>query len=162
MENKYFTPDIEDIRVGYEAEVNWEFYRNSDGTKSSTPDGWKPVVFKGVDEAVRHYHSLGMYRVPYLTKEQIEAEGWKPLESKFYPKGDSDTRNFQFEKDNFILTFYQEEKVVFFIAKDVTKLEWMCVTPRTGWGHGLHELFRCTLPCKDINTFRQICKLLGV
>lgn len=144
IEMKYFTPSIEDIRIGYEAEVNWGYYRNPDGTKSSNPDGWKPVVFKGVDEAVRKYHSLGMYRVPYLTKEQIEVEGWEQRgnEKYFYKKG--------------LTLFYEFDKHLLTILR-VTKSSHDCnIKPDIDYTN----LFKGE--CKDINTFRYIIKLLGI
>lgn len=148
MENKYFTPDIEDIRVGYEC----EWY--------SKKEGWQSYTISNLDEFEQL--DLDRMRVPYLTKEQIEAKGWKPVESKIYPKDAKDTCTFLFEKDNFIVTFYSEERTVFFFAKDLTKLDWMCITPRKKWGHGLYEMFIVTLPCKSINEFRYICKLLNI
>lgn len=146
IDNKYFTPSLEDIRVGYEAEVSWEYYRNPDGTKSSNPDGWKPVVFKGVDEAVRKYHSLGMYRVPYLTKEQIEAEGWKDLHNV------SNKDLWAFEKGNRFISL--KKGILQVIVRDPSREEEVFgVAP---------EHFRFICPCKDINTFRYICKLLKI
>jgi hypothetical protein len=59
MENdKYFTPDIEDLRVGYECDLL----------------GSKIVIEDRHDLDLSFDHPL---RTPYLTKEQIEAEGWK-------------------------------------------------------------------------------------
>lgn len=143
IEMKYFTPSIEDIRIGYEAEVNWGYYRNPDGTKSSNPDGWKPVVFKGVDEAVRKYHSLGMYRVPYLTKEQIEAEGWEitAREVKAPP----------YEVD-WINAKKGEHTLWINLA--------MHKSMHMGISDKIYNVFRGQ--CKDINTFRYIIKLLGI
>lgn len=132
-QKKYFTPSIEDIRVGYEAEANWEYYRNPDGTKSSNPDGWKPLVFKGVDEAVRKYHQLGMYRIPYLTKEQIEAEGWEQRGDERY-----------FYKNNYLI-FYQFHSKRLWVTFQDPKLDKLFIGE-----------------CKDINTFRYICKLLNI
>jgi len=69
MENKYFTPSIEDIRIGYECEAHLLIIERV--------DKWIPIKFKGVCEDVRKYHSQGVYRTLYLTKEQIEEEGWE-------------------------------------------------------------------------------------
>ncbi len=70
MENKYYIPDIEDMRVGYECEANPKLY-------GSVEDVWRPTIMRGVGQEVIYYHSLGVYRTPYLIKEQIEAEGWE-------------------------------------------------------------------------------------
>ena len=74
MENKYFTPDVKDFHIGYECEIN-------------TSNGWKSGKFPEILELnseldefdknsfMKAAHAI--LRVPYLTKEQIEAEGWK-------------------------------------------------------------------------------------
>src|SRR5882757_9385208 len=74
MENKYFLPDWKDITLeGYELEL-------------ATPNGWVTGVFPSVLEKNRELDECtpddlqklahAVIRVPYLTKEQIEAEGW--------------------------------------------------------------------------------------
>jgi len=67
-ENKdYFTPDIEDIRIGYECEIIDPYTGN-----------WTNYKFK-LQEVYGEDNCLVLnfvYRVSYLTKEQIEAEGW--------------------------------------------------------------------------------------
>ena len=78
MENKYFTPDIEDLCIGYELEMNWN---------RAYEEKWVPVKISIQDEEFAYTDEIseivnalddGMSeaRVPYLTKEQIEAEGW--------------------------------------------------------------------------------------
>jgi hypothetical protein len=68
MENKYFTPDIEDMSVGCE----YELYHQE--------DGWKKVIFSAWEnfnyDAFIYCLKDKEVRVPYLTKEQIEAEGY--------------------------------------------------------------------------------------
>jgi hypothetical protein len=76
MENKYFKPDWKDITLeGYEIELDtWNGWVR--GTfpevleKNSELDEYSP------DDLQKLAH--GIYRVPFLTKEQIEAEGWIP------------------------------------------------------------------------------------
>ena len=79
QENKYYTPNISELYVGYECESNWDFYRNEDGSKSSQVGGWKGVIFKGINQAVIHYLSLGMYRTKYLDSDDIISLGFEPL-----------------------------------------------------------------------------------
>lgn len=60
---KYFVPEISDIRVGYECEYN------------PTGDLWvKALLNKNSDFSFLFSKPI---RTLYLTKEQIEAEGWK-------------------------------------------------------------------------------------
>lgn len=64
--DKYYIPDIEDFRIGYEYE------KSNDENKSEWRVEIKDWDFEGLDFYLRE----GMIRVPYLTQEQIEAEGW--------------------------------------------------------------------------------------
>lgn len=71
MENKYFTPAIEDITIGYECEIK---YPSSGWTKFIVKDTWFgrdgegdfPEIFSCIESRI---HDI---RVPFLTKEQIE------------------------------------------------------------------------------------------
>lgn len=74
--NKYFVPEISDLRIGYEMEG-----------KIYDEDKWIKIIINTADWA-KHICNVDVtndiytlpkdiYRVPYLTKEQIEAEGWK-------------------------------------------------------------------------------------
>lgn len=77
-DDKYYIPDLEDLRIGYEMEANPKYFTGE--------DVWKPTILRGVDAAVKRYHEIGMYRTPYLSQEQIENEGWK-LEGSVICKG---------------------------------------------------------------------------
>lgn len=151
MENKYFTPDIEDIRVGYECE--W----TSDGLVFTTP--YSEPLYSGKLEYSDVLDILKWYdmdsfnltkivRVPYLTKEQIEAEGWV---------WKHDTTHFggmfsSYEKNNHFLIHNRIKNEIRMIFKDPS-LEYDWKNP---------EKFNFWAECKDINTFRYICKLLGI
>ncbi len=71
--SKYFTPDTEDIRVGYECEV----FTNKEIEKFDKGE-WKPyaVGTNIIDVILKDKDLSKTIRVPYLTKEQIEADGW--------------------------------------------------------------------------------------
>lgn len=132
MKNKYFTPDIENLCIGYECEINnihgkWEsititFTNSNSFYKTDLAEVCLLVEDKYV-------------RVPYLTKEQIEAEGWKPEKSYF-------------RKNNLYLFFENNE------------LEIEFGEPFT-WDASDSDV-RYKGECKDINTFRLIQKLLGI
>lgn len=151
MENKYFTPSLEDIRVGYECEIcpNLGF-----------DDNWVKVVGRceeipgnGVKDGnlddltydclVDGYIGI---RVPYLTKEQIEAEGWEFVESN---------------KSINILTF----KIIindhsWYELDYFTDSKTLIITKY--YIHGDEDLGLYNGECKDINTFRYITKLLRI
>lgn len=128
--NKYFTPELEDIRVGYECEMNWDRGYN---------ETWVPLVIGIKDRNGAYLNTIqdvlvamddgyGEVRVPYLTKEQIEAEGCEPGFEGFFKNG---FKIFYYENDYRLII--QVHNQVIFNGK-----------------------------CKDINTFRWICKLLGI
>jgi hypothetical protein len=141
--NKYFVPDIEDFRFGYEFEKNY----------SSSGGDWYPTKivayldFEGLD----FYIKEGLLRTPYLTKEQIEAEGWFDVDKdKSYR-----TSGFiiKFSKGNYMLGFNEETCFVSIMPIDPVKWEWINTT--TFWYAYQGE-------CKSINEFRFICKLLKI
>lgn len=138
MENKYFTPEITDIRVGYEAEFNLAGFGK---------EGWKFVKFKGVDEAVRCYHEQGFYRTPYLTIEQIEAEGWvytgKSIDIWFEKEGSFEVGSWTSYKIRIHYGLHDKRLSIDAIDQGTEQ-----------------RLFQGE--CKDINTFRYICKLLNI
>lgn len=142
MQNeKYFSIQIEDIRIGYECEV----YRT----------GWKSFVFTK-DTIAREFIGSGdCFRVPYLTKEKIEAEGWKSIDlsKEFAYRAGIVSYRHAFVKGNYFLVLDTRKYHIEIIAADVTKIDFLPEFPET---------FRVTIPCKDINTFRFICRLLSI
>jgi hypothetical protein len=131
MENKYFTPDIDDIHIGYELEVNYNFKLNDIFHKKIIDS------FEELSDIHSRMPGDCVIRIPYLTKEQIEAEGWK----FDYNLGDFDYYIKKVnDKEEYELEFCYKERININIWK------------RTLY-HG---------ECKDINTFRKLIKLLGI
>lgn len=135
MNNNYYIPDIEDIRVGYECEME-------DNIK-----GYFPYIFneKGVRDVMQDVildYQEAFYRTPYLTKEQIEAEGWKEIPRELNGFG----KYSYFQKGDKHITF-QEENNYIEIHNDEGYSE------HQTWYEG---------ECKSINEFRTICKLLNI
>lgn len=149
MSDKYFTPDIEDIRVGYECEV-----KNSSDDKNFE---WEHLKIVGVDDAKisgrlmdwSFYDSLNAVkdksvRVPYLTKEQIIAEGWREIHDEEYIK------SIPVEDGMPSKTWWFHNNVD---TEYLSTIEFRY--------NGYHNVgFRGE--CKDINTFRWISKLLKI
>lgn len=132
QELKYFTPSIEDIHVGYECEISkFKEWTPTIITWDYNLDGLTYCMKVSPDACIR---------VPYLTKEQIEKEGWKKQGSN---------------------KFYEKHKN--------SKIYYLWVTEnRISINEGMFGLLYWKVPqiyrgeCKDINTFRYVCKLLGV
>lgn len=122
---KYFTPDIEDIRVGYECETRVGPYPYWVKTKVEMASDFEYIIDKDWE-----------VRVPYLSKEQIEAEGWEEKGSNMWKNG---------------------YWLMAGIVKDDSgiKSRSIHITDYNGDTYFLGE-------CKDINTFRYICKLLHI
>lgn len=145
MENKYFTPEISDFYIGYEYET---IYLKSVWTKETLnimDAGW---FFES-------YHNDAIpteFRVPYLTKEQIEAEGWTSFITEY--KGDIVPENMTYiffrEDRNYMLGWNFNTNKITLIIKDPSLVE----------NYYNEPTFRGE--CKDINTFRKIIKLLGI
>ena len=131
MENKYFTPDIEDMTVGYEVEqlINQKWKKELFAKGSYLPEN---------NDLLQWAHSCiisNTLRVPYLTKEQIEDEGWTKEKSYFI-------------KNNIYL-FFEDN---FLEIDSGNPFSWEAIDSEI--------LFKGK--CKDINTFRKICKLLEI
>ena len=130
MENKYFTPEISDFHIGYEYET---IYLKSVWTKESLriiDAGWFFESYE--NDAVPTE-----FRVPYLTKEQIEAEGWTYEGNTRYTWP-------SFIKGDYILLFKFKDDHTIHIH-DLNKYN----TKYSG-------------ECKSINELRYICKLLKI
>jgi hypothetical protein len=141
MENKYFTPDIEDIRVGYE----YEKYIAGSGNE------YEKLTFNGDLEQLQFFINCyrqnlqdGWLRVPYLTVEQIEAEGWEITFRELKPA--------PYKVDWINARKGDYDLWINLAIHDSMKLG----IDKTKWG----ILYRGH--CKDINTFRQIIKLLKI
>lgn len=129
---KYYIPSIEDIRVGYECELFW----NQDHLSKNF---WDKIIVGEVGlEDMNWYARIAekTIRTPYLTKEQIEAEGWEE-----YPKWIEATDTKYYIKGDLTLNVYSDRRIEIIIPK----------SSNTYWGN-----------CPSINEFRFINKLLGV
>lgn len=141
VESKYFTPSIGDIRIGYECELFW----NQDHL---TENFWDKIIVgdKGLEDINWEFRiDNNQVRVLYLTKEQIQQEGWKLLEEQRLWKG-----QIVFEKGNYFMLFHPKKLLLDFILKDPSKEERVS-NP---------EHFRLFCICKDTNRLREIEKIL--
>lgn len=140
-ENKYFTPDISDIRVGYEME---DCYHQQE---------WKKYVIKDEDEASYFFEMYkadaypSEFRIPYLTKEQIETDGWK--------EGDTYHKTLEFENE------YATYFCALFDNNKIRISEYTKTNPKEVWAMQRRSIV-FEGECKCINTFRYICKLLKI
>lgn len=173
-ELKYYIPDIEDIRVGYECEIHTMttggliIMDMSDGGKSETIcephikcwesvkcglDPWNERNPKDIIELLKN----GQIRTPYLTKEQIEAEGWMLKAKSINLWFESDT-----EKASSLQELYRYKCYKMYLNYG---LHDHIITIKGDFDGGsdfnnsdtLFEGF-----CPSINELRYICKLLKI
>jgi hypothetical protein len=145
MENKYFTPDIEDFHIGYECELLMNTNVSILNPTSNAPE-FKPFIFEKnkIELLIELYDSI---RVPYLTKEQIEAEGWK--EEQMYLNGTFVMILGELNEGYELMFAEGNSQIV--ITRVWTLFDDQVKRDNTYKGN-----------CKDINTFRKIIKLLNI
>lgn len=150
---KYFIPRIGDIHLGYECEKrildysrhldfpNHEAYEAYNITPSTEYE--KYIVDAKALKLLEVFNSaVGVLRTPYLFAEQIEGEGWEITYRDTKPPP------------------YQVDWIN---AKKGRYSLWINLALRKSMHMGIDRegiLYRGQ--CKDINTFRYICKLLGI
>jgi hypothetical protein len=157
MENKYFTPDIENIRVGYECECLWLKPEPRTWNKIKITEANTETYLELSVEDVINRTKTGEIRVAYLTKEQIEAEGWKFWQTNricnWYKRE-------MFDWSDKARDFYGYVIYGMTLLHDPEKNKikiWFDFTGGTPEDSCMFEG-----ECKDINTFRTICKLLNI
>lgn len=146
--NKYYTPRIEDITIGYECEI----YEQSTNKLIKSVNWHIVSVVLGNSEygetvainKITNYLKQNKIRVPYLTKENIESEGWVFRGSIC---SDSSCKGWElsFIKDGMKYNFsFTQNYQAHIYTWDSTE--------------GTHTIFRGVI--KSINEFRYITKEL--
>jgi hypothetical protein len=142
---KYFTPTIEDLHVGYECEVlpineslGWEAGKLSYETGHEGPGVYNLYPFwyttrKGKYGRIKTMiHDFKQIRVPYLTQEQIEKEGWT------------------FQTDTWVVSSFRKGKYILYFEPKSKKLR----VYDNGYVFDGY--------CPSINEFRTIMKFLNI
>jgi hypothetical protein len=157
----HYTPSIEDIFVGYEAEFNWATYgafvnvnNDDDLTVSFVPTKlWEPIVCgynehmldsKRTPEEFHVILKMGNLRTPYLTNEQIEKEGW------VYDVSKSSLICMGFTKNSYALYWFHGKKEL-----SIAEIKHYPLNK-----YSLEVLYKGK--CPSVNEFRTIMKLLNV
>jgi len=145
MKDKYFTPDIEDVYVGYELEWKCKI-RNQDWEKTTCDTDLISIIYDEYEHAEVDEPFIEQFRVPYLTMEQIEAEGYNHVGGKLQSAAEQ-----IYEKDYFEIKYteYNEKLIIQYKNK--------C---RDNSGNFDGYIIKYDGYCKDINTFRKIIKSL--
>lgn len=141
QENKYFTPNITDLRVGYNCEVKWD------------SRAFEKKVFNIEDIFIVNRVGLGNVRTPYITKEQIEDEGWDEI----WNNGRSFKKSTGGYYCNLHMGKYNNEEGE---RDQSTFVDITCIRESEIRDGRTERLF--SGDCPSINEFRYICKLLNI
>lgn len=170
MENKYYTPNIEDIFIGYECELflpkndwfkaeEWRPFKISEnGYSKSGPYGGDLSELDEVCSLIK----LGQVKTKYLSKEDIESEGYERQNNWFddtktqrlgmIPDYKKETdfgsirlylKDFNFPHQHVSIEIYVKAKEVDIFNMSMKHFVY----------HG---------PIKSINEFRKLCKILEI
>jgi hypothetical protein len=86
MEDKYYTPSIEEFRIGFEYEHQADVTVGGVKLPPDHPDSWFEKTFdledSNLDEILIKI-GLGVIRVKILDKEDIESEGFEKIGDQF-------------------------------------------------------------------------------
>lgn len=137
--DKFFKPNKEDIYIGYECEFA----------------GWSEGVPKEftINEGniLTVIRDIGLINVPFLTAEKIASEGWTVDEkAHFEIYGDVTLTK------KILVSSEYEVLVTVIYNPDIKHLK-IKVRYESGFET---QLLSCD--CRDINTFRKLCKLLNI
>lgn len=138
---KYYTPKIEDLFVGYEMEIFVHKARTPSEFEFSyekiTVGGEDPYSLLFTGEFINSSKiDISRCRTPYLTKEQIEAEGWESV--NLSPE--------MFEKAEHLLIIYPNNKIE---IRHLGNPSYTTTTSYLGF-------------CPSINEFRKIMSWLQI
>ena len=139
-DNRYYIPDVEDLRMNYEYWYNVE--------QVQYPDNWTEWTIEDEEDYVTaiRYLKMGVLRTMYLTKEQKEELGWKEVNNSFmFPPW------YSYEKGLWSLGYNIESHQIGILIKDPSTVP---DYPRDcGSYRG---------ECKSINDLRKIMKWLKI
>lgn len=149
MEKQYYTPNIEDLCIGYECEIKTNHgFESFDNNKEK----WVPIKIGYLDVDGAYTDEIATIinefddgatpvRTPYLSKEDIEKEGWQLKET--WQKIDI---SYLFKKGNiYIRLGYVEGVPTIDVLKNLESRTFMYLGE-----------------CKSINEFRKIMKWLKI
>lgn len=105
MDNKYYTPTIEEFHVGFEYEWN----------NPNEDDIWRDSIacredcYYAVEDLIHEFRFN--YRVKYLDKEDIESLGFKYIENNSFESNEDNYLSLEYFKDDkgWYLTYSENE-----------------------------------------------------
>lgn len=156
-DKKYYSPSIEDMRIGYECEMQ----TNNGYIKGVYPDILEcntELNEFGKDSLMKAAHAI--LRTEYLTKEQMEAEGWEQYNEGYgehhqpwyIPYKHKTIKNLKLEYTPY-LKDHEKISCYLTIYEDCNK---------EGEKYKEHIHTKYSGKCPSVNEFRQIMKWVGI
>ena len=158
--DKYYTPELEDLFIGYELETLTKscFKDEKSATGFICESRWVKNKVNNLPLNAVNFENKEI-KTPYLTKEQIEAEGWlfNYLGKDDWFKGSVPLLPYNeidypfelwFKLDNYWLGFYKNIHKIVILEK--------------GEDYPGGQIIRFNGKCPSINEFRKIIKLLEI
>lgn len=151
-DDKYYVPDISDIYDGYELEYCEDVFKENKWQTHIHREGdTYNILSLGRIYTIRELLETSLIRVPFLTKEQIEGEGWIYEQEEFEGWGLVFSKEVNYPIPHWELRFLPEvHKICLqsFIAEADTLVR--------------HYEIKYNGYCPSINELRYICKLLKI
>ena len=141
MENKYYTPTIEEFHVGFECEV-YGFNPNN-RLNNNFGKKWEKITFSIEDINLLKDKYLDSFRVKYLDREDIESLGWT-----------SDDNKTVYYKGNHMLLYREEEHEISIAIADPSKDKDMMISLRS------NEVYKITI--KNKSELKRLLKQLRI
>lgn len=138
MENKYYTPKMEEFHEGFEYEFKHRDYPDSEWKKCLTPE-WNPER----EDSPLFKTNLSEYRVKYLDREDMEKEGFIIDRQE----------GFTFVSSSMLIKGREIKEGLEIIYN--TESKWLLIT--TGG-----NVTRFSGECKNISEFRKLIKMLKI
>jgi hypothetical protein len=172
MDNKYYTPELEEFCIGFE----YEEYQQKEWNKLISPPKslgyeWVKKVFdtstslgkikhnvEGMNwmiDGVDKGHPTCKIKVKYLDKEDIESLGWSYFKKSYSKHLKEDCIVFNSEKYNCILAYYPKTSRISVATLDPSKNETML---KTNWDDKQVNL----ISCKNKMELKKLLKQLEI
>lgn len=149
---KYYTPDIEDLFIGYECEELRDTCYEGGTSREYHDIRWEP--YKVSCTIGFHKWQQPTLRTPYLTKEDIEKEGWSDEGLSVINREGKVENAWSFRKTNFIAAYWEDTHYLGIIVRDPSLQDTR--------NFPALPLVSFVGQCKSINEFRKITKWLNI
>lgn len=137
MNDKYYTPEIEEFHIGFEFESKYVLFNQNLEWKKVVLDNSHNWFWQSYDEDAVETE----FRVKYLDREDIESLGWKPIEGQ--------------ENHPMLTLDSNDMRYYLFIREPFSKIEIRADHPSLNFGNFLGVI-------KNKSELKRIMKMIGI